>query len=312
MVTIGVDIGGTKIAAGAVDDHGKIIDRVIRDTPGTDSDSVVVTIIEVVRKLQQEHEVEAVGVAPAGFVSSDRSQMLFSPNLALTGVAIRERVMKDVGCAVVVENDANAAGWAEYRFGAGRDTKNMVMLTIGTGLGGAVIANNDLIRGAFGVAGELGHLRLVPDGRACNCGQFGCWERYASGTALEQNAQSGAVSHVERAEALLERAGGDPHKITGPDVTYLARKGDEYSRELVATLGRWIGEGIAMVASILDPGQVVVGGGVSAAGELLLQPARIRYDELLSARSERPRLEICEATMGNDAGIVGAADLARQ
>jgi len=311
MVTIGVDIGGTKIAAGAVDGRGEIIDRITRDTPGTDSDSVMTAIVEVIRTLQEEHAVTAVGVAPAGFVSSDRSRMLFSPNLALTGVAIRERVMKDVGCAVVVENDANAAGWAEYRFGAGRDTTNMVMLTIGTGLGGAVIANNTLIRGAFGVAGELGHLRLVPDGRPCNCGQFGCWERYASGTALEQIAQSGAVSQVERAGALLERADGVPHRITGHDVTYLADAGDEYCRELIATLGRWIGEGIAMVASILDPGQVVVGGGVAAAGELLLEPARTRYDELLSARSERPHLEICEATLGNDAGIVGAADLAR-
>ena len=311
MRTIGVDIGGTKIAAGVVDPDGKILDRVRIDTPKADKQAVESAIVTAIKKLTAKHEVQAVGLAPAGFVDADRSRVLFAPNLRMTGSAIRDYVQQEVDLPAVVENDANVAGWAEYRFGAGRGASNMVMLTIGTGLGGALIVNDQLVRGSFGVAAELGHLRIVRDGRICNCGQMGCWERYASGTALGLSAQAAATAEVERADALLAAAGGKVHDIEGPHVTELAAQGDELSRELVAELGAWIGEGISMMAAILDPVRVVIGGGVAEAGELMLAPARAAYDKYLTARSHRPRLEIEVATMGNDAGIIGAADLAR-
>jgi len=311
MRTIGVDIGGTKIAAGVVDPDGKILDRVRIDTPKADKQAVESAIVTAIKKLTANHKVEAVGLAPAGFVDADRSRVLFAPNLRMTGSAIRDYVQQEVGLPAVVENDANVAGWAEYRFGAGRGASNMVMLTIGTGLGGALIVNDQLVRGSFGVAAELGHLRVVRDGRICNCGQMGCWERYASGTALGLSAQAAATAQVERADALLAAAGGKVHDIEGPHVTELAAQGDELSRELVAELGAWIGEGISMMSAILDPVRVVIGGGVAEAGELMLAPARAAYDKYLTARSHRPRLEIEVATMGNDAGIIGAADLAR-
>lgn len=311
MRTIGVDIGGTKIAAGVVDEQGEIHDRVRVDTPSTTMREVEDAIIGAAQQLAQRNEVSAIGLAPAGFVSADRSRMLFGTNLPLTGSEIRKRVEDATNLPVVVENDANVAGWAEFRFGAGRGSKNMVMLTIGTGLGGALVINNELLRGSYGVAAELGHLRLVRDGRVCNCGQTGCWERYASGTALGISAQTAARAQVERAGALLEAAGGDINSISGPHVTTLAAQGDELSRELVMDLGAWIGEGIAMMAAVLDPDRVVIGGGVAEAGELLLGPAREVYDQQLTARSHRPRLQIEIATMGNDAGIIGAADIAR-
>lgn len=311
MRTIGVDIGGTKIAAGVVDEDGNILDRVRVDTPTTTMSDVEDAIIGATQQLVRRHEVKAIGLAPAGFVSADRSRMLFATNLPLTGSEIRARVEEATSLPVVVENDANVAGWAEYRFGAGRGSTNMVMLTIGTGLGGALIINKELLRGSYGVAAELGHLRIVRDGRLCNCGQSGCWERYASGTALGLSAQAAAKADVERATALLEIAGGDVNAIEGPHVTTLAAQGDELSRELVAALGTWIGEGIAMMAATLDPDRVVIGGGVAEAGDLMLAPARAAYDRLLTARSHRPRMQIEVATMGNDAGIIGAADMAR-
>jgi len=311
MRTIGVDIGGTKIAAGVVDANGNILERLRLDTPTTSVQDVENAIINVTQKLADNHDVSAVGLAPAGFVAADRSRVLFATNMELTGSAIGERVQEATGLRTVVENDANVAGWAEYRFGAGRGASDMVMLTIGTGLGGALILNDQLVRGSFGVAAELGHLRVVRNGRICNCGQEGCWERYASGTALGLSAQAAATAQVERAGALLAAAGGDVDAIEGPHVTELAAQGDELSRELVAELGHWIGEGIAMMAAVLDPMRVVVGGGVAEAGELMLGPARAAYDKYLTARSHRPRLEIEVATMGNDAGIIGAADVAR-
>ena len=210
-----------------------------------------------------------------------------------------------------VENDANAAGWAEFRFGVGRDVEDMLLLTIGTGLGGAVVVAGRLVLGAWGVAAEVGHMRVVPDGQQCGCGLRGCWEQYASGTALVREARAVAWSEPARAARLLEIAGGDVNLITGPSVTLAAVDGDPLSRELLAEVGRWIGEGSASVAAVLDPALVVIGGGVASAGDLVLLPAREAFVAHLSARGYRPEARIEIASMGNEAGIVGAADLAR-
>ncbi|QCB93408.1 ROK family glucokinase [Cellulomonas shaoxiangyii] len=314
MHAIGVDIGGTKIAAGVVDDDGVIVAQTRRDTDPDDVASIDAAIADVYRELSASYEVREVGLAAAGFVAADRSGVLFAPNIAWREYPLRDRVAALIGdpaVKIVVENDANAAGWAEFRYGVARDVSDMVMLTLGTGLGGAIVTHGRLVRGAWGVAAEIGHMRVVPGGHYCGCGHEGCWEQYVSGSALVRNAQAAAVTQPERAVRLIELAGGRADKITGPLVTQCAQEGDPLATELLGDVARWVGEGAATVAALLDPEMFVLGGGVSAAGDLLLAPARNAYAEQLSARGHRPEAAIVVASMGNDAGMVGAADLAR-
>jgi glucokinase len=313
MHAIGVDIGGTKIAAGVVDEEGVILAQTRRATEPDDASSIDRAVAEVYAELSASYEVASIGVAAAGFVNSGRSTVLFAPNIAWRDYPLRDRVeaLIDDDVKVVVENDANAAGWAEFRFGVGRDVDDMLMLTVGTGLGGALIVDGKLVRGAWGVAAEVGHMRVVPGGHYCGCGHEGCWEQYASGSALVRDAQAAIIVDAERGAALLGLAGGDPQDLTGPQITEAAQAGDPLAVELLAQLGRWIGEGSASVAALLDPALVVIGGGVGAAGDLLLAPARKAFADQLSARGHRPEAEIKLAAMGNEAGIVGAADLAR-
>ncbi|GGM37461.1 ROK family glucokinase [Promicromonospora citrea] len=314
MHAIGVDIGGTKIAVGVVDEEGEILAQVRRDTDADDVASIDEAIADACNELVKEHEVGAIGLAAAGFVSPDRTSVNFAPNIAWREYPLAAKVgaLVDADVPIVVENDANAAGWAEFRFGAGREATDMLMLTVGTGLGGAVISERDLVRGKWGMAAEVGHMRVVPEGHYCGCGHEGCWEQYASGSALEREAQHAAVARAERAARLLELAGGDPAEIRGKMVTQAAQEGDELSIELLATLGRWIGEGSASVAALLDPELIVIGGGVGAAGDLLLGPVRRGFEAQLSAMGHRPVAAIELAEHGNEAGIVGAADLARR
>ncbi|MBO9567390.1 MULTISPECIES: ROK family glucokinase [Cellulomonas] len=314
MHAIGVDIGGTKIAAGVVDEEGTILAQTRRDTDPDDVASIDAAIADVYRELSASYEVKDVGLAAAGFVAADRSGVLFAPNIAWREYPLRDKVAALIGdpdVRIVVENDANAAGWAEFRFGVARDVDDMVTLTLGTGLGGAIVIGGRLVRGAWGVAAEIGHMRVVPGGHYCGCGHEGCWEQYVSGSALVRDAQAVAITQPDRAAGLLERAGGRADKITGPLVTRAAQEGDELAVELLREVGRWVGEGAASVAALLDPQMFVIGGGVSAAGDLVLAPARNAFAEQLSARGHRPEASIVLADMGNDAGMVGAADLAR-
>jgi glucokinase len=314
MHAIGVDIGGTKIAIGVVDDDGRILAQRRVDTDPEDVATIDAAIAQVCNILADEHDIGAIGIAAAGFVGSDRATMAFAPNIAWTQYPLGPRIAELLTCnvPVVVENDANAAGWAEFRFGAGRGSSDMLMLTVGTGLGGAVIVGGNLVRGRWGVAGEVGHMRVVPNGHHCGCGHEGCWEQYASGTALVKSAKAAVVALPHLAGRLLELAGGDRRKIKGPHITQAAAEGDRLAVDLLARLGRWIGEGSASVAALLDPEVVVIGGGLVAAGDLLLTPARAGYEDALSALGYRPTARIELALQGNDAGIVGAADLARR
>lgn len=314
MHAVGVDIGGTKIAVGVVDDAGRILAKTKRKTRPDDPASIDAAIADAVAELAQHHEFNAVGLAAAGFVAADRQHVIFAPNIAWRDYPLARNVRHAIGrddIGVVVENDANAAGWAEFAYGTGVAAKNMVLLTIGTGLGAAIVADGTMLRGAFGFAAELGHLRVVPDGEPCGCGQRGCWEQYASGSALTRGARTQALAQPESAAALLAAAGGDATAITGPLVTELAFTGDPFSVGQLAELGRWIGEGCASLAAVLDPEIFVVGGGVIAAGDLLLDPAREALSTHLSAKGHRATAPIVAAAMGNDAGMVGAAALAR-
>lgn len=314
MHAIGVDIGGTKIAVGVVDEDGKILAQVRRETDADDVANIDRAIADACNELVKEHKVGAIGLAAAGFVSPDRTAVNFAPNIAWREYPLAAKVAElvDADLPIVVENDANAAGWAEFRFGAGREATDMLMLTVGTGLGGAVISERELVRGKWGMAAEVGHMRVVPEGHYCGCGHEGCWEQYASGSALERDAQHAALARADQAGALLELAGGNPENIRGEMVTRAAQAGDELSIELLAALGRWLGEGSASVAALLDPELIVIGGGVGAAGDLLLGPVRHGFEAQLSAMGHRPVANIELAQHGNEAGILGAADLARR
>lgn len=309
MDTIGVDIGGTKIAAGVVSTTGEVRARTLLETAATDPVAIEEAVIEACAELRAQHDVAAVGVAAAGFVSARRDSVVFAPNIAWRDHPLRDRLARGIDLPIVIENDANAAGWAEFRFGRGRDVDHMVMMTVGTGLGGAVIVDGHLLRGAFGAAGEIGHLRVVPHGHYCGCGHEGCWEMYASGRALTRAAGQALITDADRAAALLERSGGK--KVKGPHVTEAARDGDPLAVELLTETARWLGEGAASLAAVLDPELIVIGGGVAEAGPLLLEPAREAFLSHLSARGHRPAARIEIAELGNEAGIVGAADLAR-
>jgi glucokinase len=310
-VTIGVDVGGTTVAAGVVDDQGSVLATAQRDTPSDDPRRTEDVIVEVVGELAVSHDVEAVGVGAAGFVDAQRSTVLFAPNLAWRDEPLRTAIEGRCGLPVVIENDANAAAWGEVRFGAGRGEDFVVVLTVGTGIGGGIVLGGRLLRGRFGVAGEIGHINIVPDGRRCGCGLEGCWEQYASGRALVQEAQELANASPAMARDLLRLAGGEPEMITGPMVTQAAREGDVAALRCFDVVGTWLGRGMAQLAAVLDPGLFVLGGGVSAAGELLRAGAWRALLQHLTARGYRPHAELRVAELGPEAGIIGAGDLAR-
>jgi glucokinase len=312
-LTIGIDVGGTKIAAGVVGTDGRIGARTHRDTPAGSVDDTARAICDAAAELIAEHEVEAVGIGAAGFVSSDRSTVLFAPNLAWRDEPLGTRVADVLEVPVVVENDANAAAWGEFAFGAAKDVEHMVCVTVGTGIGGGVVIDGELLRGAHGVAAELGHMRVVSGGHRCGCGARGCWEQYASGRALVREGRAQAESGSLSAAQMLSVCGiTDPVELTGPMITMAATAGDPCATELLDDLGRWLGEGLASIATLFDPSVIVIGGGVSAAKELLLTSAQRAFERNLPARSNRPHPKFGLAELGNDAGIIGAADLARR
>ena len=311
-LAIGVDIGGTKVAAGVVDDAGRVIDTERRPTPSNDVDETEQVIAEVVDDLVKRHDVIAVGIGAAGWIGNDRATVLFSPHLAWRNEPLRDALADRIGQPVTVENDANAAAWAEYRYGAAQGERVVCCVTLGTGIGGGLVVSGVLFRGAHGVAAEYGHMTIVPGGRRCACGNRGCWEMYASGRALARDARELAEVSPVAAERLLELAGGAPAQLTGEHVTVAAREGDPAAMEIFIEMDRWLGRGIANLAAVLDPTVVVIGGGVCAAGDLLLGPTAEEFAATLTGRGFRPAARIALARCGPLAGLIGAADLARR
>ncbi|MET7932147.1 ROK family glucokinase [Streptomyces sp. NPDC005322] len=310
-LTIGVDIGGTKIAAGVVDEEGSILETSQVSTPLT-PEGVVDAIAAAVRKVSVGHDVEAVGIGAAGYVDDKRATVLFAPNINWRHEALKDKVEQRVGLPVVVENDANAAAWGEYRFGAGVGHDDVVCITLGTGLGGGIIIGGKLHRGRFGVAAEFGHIRVVPDGLLCGCGSQGCWEQYASGRALVRYAKQRAAATPESAEVLLGLGDGTPEGIEGKHISDAARRGDAVAIDSFRELARWAGAGLADLASLFDPSAFIVGGGVSDEGDLVLDPIRKSFRRWLVGNQWRPHAQVLAAQLGGKAGLVGAADLARQ
>ncbi|MCZ2402340.1 ROK family glucokinase [Paenarthrobacter sp. Z7-10] len=310
-LAIGIDIGGTKVAAGVVDAQGTVLDERRRQTPGSEPRAVEATILELVRELSTDHRVASVGIGAAGWMDLSASTVLFSPHLAWRNEPLRANLEKLLRRRVVLANDADAAGWAEWRFGAGKGQSRLVCITLGTGIGGAMVMDGRLERGRFGVAGEFGHQIIMPQGHRCECGNRGCWEQYASGNALGREARELALANSPVAQELLRAVGGNAAAITGAVVTELAQAGDAASRELVEDVGDWLGLGLANLAAALDPGKFVVGGGLCEAGDLLLLPARRSFARNLTGRGFRPAAEISMAALGPRAGMIGAADLSR-
>ena len=310
--TIGVDVGGTKVLGGVVDESGTVVKTARRDTPREGGSALTQAIADVAKELMAEFTIDSVGVSAAGFVSSDRKTMLATPNIAgWNGVDLDYQLTSLIGLPVVIENDANAAAWGEARFGAGRGKRHMLMLTVGTGIGGGIVVNGELYRGAFGTAAEIGHIRVVPEGHLCGCGARGCFEQYGSGNALMRHVREAMAASPDIARNLLSRGDGTLEGLTGRAITDAARDGDAVALAAFNTTAQWLGAGIASLAVVLDPECVVIGGGVIDAGEILLKPTREALERSMPFAGKHPYPEIIGAQLGNEAGLVGVADLAR-
>lgn len=311
MHAIGIDIGGTKIAGALVTEGGEILRLERRSTPAGDPVAIVDIVVDLVRTLAEGETVGSAGVAAAGFIDNTQSIVYYAPNINWRSEPFRQHLSELLpGIDITIDNDANAAGWAEYRFGAGRGATDMTLLTIGTGVGGAVVTGGALLRGGFGAAGEIGHLRVVPDGLPCGCGARGCIEQYGSGRALlrmaSEIADAGLIGH--NLAAAREANGG---VLDGPIVAALIEDHDPGALAALRQLGSWLGQACASIGAVLDPQRFVFGGGVAVAGDLLLDPIREAYLAHLPARGFHPEPRFMTAELVNDAGVVGAADLAR-
>jgi glucokinase len=302
---IGIDIGGTKIAGLLVDEEGAVHERVERKTPAEDVEATMERIYSVGAELASG--AIAIGIGAAGMVDFGGGVMRWAPNLAWREVAIRDLVSDRVGLPCLLDNDANTAGWGEFRFGAAREyDESVLMVTVGTGIGGAIIAGGRLYRGAHGFAAEIGHVIVEPDGPQCGCGNRGCWEQVASGRALDR--LGAAAADKDRTILISRLAAGNP--VTGRYVADAARQGDAVAAGIFEEVGRRLGQGIAGLVNVLDPEAVVIGGGVAEEGDLILEPTRRSFTEAVEAPEHRPEVPILQATLGNDAGAIGAAALA--
>lgn len=308
-VNAGCDIGGTKVRAALVDTdsgRGEILQRVTGPTdPMAGTSSILAALEELLDVAEQRPA--GIGVGIAAYTEYPSGRVAFAPNLVYDDVNVAEAISERFGLPVAVENDANAAAWGEYRFGAAQRIEHMVMVTIGTGIGGGIIAYGRLYRGYRGFAAEMGHMTVLANGPQCACGERGCLEALASGTAIAREARSRILSGAK--SALLDLAGGDPDVLTGELVTEAASIGDSLALEVMENAGRYLGIGLASLAHLLDPEIFVIGGGAAGAGSLILDPARVELEKRLAGRREAPKVVV--ATLGDDAGVIGAADLVR-
>jgi glucokinase len=309
-LTVGIDIGGTNIRASVVDGAGEVLDTVQAPTPHSEQ-ALEDGLERAVRELCARNTIGAVGLAVAGFVDETRTSVRFAPHLPWEDSPVARRLSDRLGLPVILEHDANAAMWAEYRFGAAAGAHNGVLVAIGTGIGAALLVGGQLYRGSFGVAPELGHLQVVPHGRACPCGKRGCWERYCSGTALVDTALEMLATDPARSTVLARESYRDPGSLTGRRVAGAAQDGDPVAQLVMAEFARWLGLGLAFVSDIFDPDLIVIAGGVSSSAGLFLDEAREHYAAAITGGRHRPMARIRAAQLGEGAGMIGAAELAR-
>lgn len=311
--TIGVDIGGTKCLGVVLDPAGDVLREYRLPTPRT-GDALVSTVAAVVSELSAhipDTQIR-VGVGAPGLVDAD-GVLRFTPNLpGVVDLPLRSLLQAGlpINARVVIDNDATCATWAESVMGAAVGASEVVMATIGTGIGGGLISEGRLRRGHHGFAGEIGHMVVDPQGPRCPCGQQGCWERYASGSGLgwmgREAAQAGAGNR------LVQLAGGDPEAVRGEHVTVAAAEGDAQAKEVMGRFAWWLALGLANLANALDPELIVLGGGIVESGPVLLQPARAAFELLLEGGHHRPPVPLVAAQLGERAGAIGAALLARE
>jgi glucokinase len=307
MNAIGVDVGGTKIAAAVVSPEGKILNEVRYPTQAVPPNRLIETIARAITEVKDGFEVGGVCLAVPGLILAAENKVIFAPNLhEIENIRLDEEIGSSTGTSVTVENDANAAAWGEFRYGAGKDVEHQVFITLGTGVGGGIITHGVLLRWAQGAGGELGHVTIDATGPRCGCGNHGCLEALASGTAIRRRAREVAN---DRPGSALGRLAVE-REVLGEDVTRLAQEGDEASILVLEETGRWLGIGLAGFVNTFNPEVIPVGGGASRAGELILEPAR-REVHLRARSPSRDLVEIKEATLGPESGVLGAAALGR-
>ena len=309
MLTVGVDLGGTKCLGVVVDDGGSIVDEVRVPTP-RGADAIAGVLGDVAAELMGRRAgVSGVGVGAPGLVD-DAGTLRYAPNLpGVVELPLAAPLSARLGVPVVVENDASCAGWGEQQAGAGRGRSHLLLVTLGTGIGAGIVLGGRLYRGHHGFAGEVGHMVVDPHGPPCVCGQRGCWERFASGSGLGRLAREASVGG--RADRIVALAGGDPEDVKGEHVTTAAGEGDDEALAVMADFGWWVALGLVNLANAFDPELFVLGGGLVEAGEVLLTPVRSAFLDLLEGADHRPEVGIVAAELGEHAGAIGAALLAR-
>lgn len=305
----GVDIGGTKTAVGVVSSAGIVIERIVIPTPKESAEALVAAIATAISALSERHRASGVGVAVAALVDRRHALLPFATHLPVRATPFATMLEQSTGHAINIDNDATAAMWAEWRLGAARGSNECLMVSVGTGVGGGAVSSGALQRGFNGMAGEIGHLRFVPDGLLCPCGLRGCWEQYASGRVLDRWAQEQLAADATVSRLLIAEAGG-ADQVSGKTVSQLAAAEVPEAVKCLQELGRNLGIGMASLASVLDPEIIVVGGGLVETGELLLAPTRQALTEHLFGAQHRDIPDIVPAQLGPDAALIGAAGLA--
>ena len=314
VLYIGIDVGGTTAKAGVVDEEGKILAKSVCKTGKERAfEDIAADMAELCRRVVREsgHEmadIAAVGVGIPGEQDPKSGLVAFCNNLGWVNVPLMQRLREALGLSVYVDNDANVAALAESAFGASRDVKSSILVTLGTGVGGGIVENRRVRTGAHGVGGEIGHMVVVVDGEVCNCGHRGCWEKYASATAI---IRMGRALMEEKPDcALARQMGGDAANLNAKAVLDLAKAGDADCMGIFETYVKYLCVGLANLINIYDPDMIVLGGGVAYAGDFLLDAVRAALgDYVYCPALSWARVEL--ARMGNDAGIIGAAMLGR-
>jgi len=306
---IGIDVGGTKVLGVVADGTGKVLEELRVVTPVDDAHRMVASMADLARELRARHaDVRGIGAGIAGLVTLD-GVVRVSPNLpSIDELPVRAMLEEAVDLPVRIDNDATCALWGEHVCGAAEGARDVALVALGTGVGGAFVLDGSLVRGANGFAGEVGHMVVARDGIPCACGRRGCWERYASGTGLGRMGRE--LAEAGGAPRLVALAGGDAAQVRGEHVTTAASEGDDDALGVVDQFADWVAIGLVNLTQLLDVARFVIGGGLAASGAVLLEPMRVAYDRRAVAPGHRPRVEIVGAALGEHAGAVGAALLA--
>ena len=308
-LTIGIDIGGTKISAGVVDSSGNLIDSSKCSTPAEGGKELISSVVNLVKELNKKHEIKGIGISIAALISSDYGTIVGAPNIAnLSKLNFVNEIKEEFKLPIIVENDANAAMWAEFKFGNARGLNPVMFFIIGTGVGGGLVIDGKLFKGANGIGAEFGHMCVVPDGLLCGCGSKGCLEQYASGGALIRYANEALLVNPDKSEEVLNFGEG---KLSGAALTKAAKAGNELALDAFSKQADWLGLACASYSLIIDPQAIIIGGGVVDAGELFLAPVRAAMRKYMPFAESHVPPKIIAAKFGNDAGLIGAAELVR-